>query len=105
MSSKSSFEGIEEGFFLPDGYPDYLRLILTSRVYEIIGETPLTSAVNLSERLGVRVILKREDQQPGFSFKIRGAFNKMSHIPEDKRQRGVIACSSGTSIQNFVNIR
>lgn len=90
-----SFESIPKSFLLPDGYPDYLRLILTSRVYEITQETQLTSAVNLSAKLGVRVVLKREDLQPVFSFKIRGAYNKMAHIPEEERWKGVVACSAG----------
>jgi threonine dehydratase len=92
-----SFANIPKSFLLPDGYPDYLRLILTSRVYEITQETPLTSAVNLSGKLGVRVVLKREDLQPVFSFKIRGAYNRMANIPEDERWKGVVACSAGTS--------
>jgi threonine dehydratase len=91
-----SFEGIPKSFLLPDGYPDYLRMILTSRVYEITHETQLTSAVNLSTKMGVRVVLKREDLQPVFSFKIRGAYNKMAHIPEEERWKGVVACSAGT---------
>jgi len=91
-----SFEGIPRSFLLPDGYPDYLRLILTSRVYEITQETQLTNAVNLSAKLGVRVVLKREDLHDVFSFKIRGAYNKMAHIPEDQRWKGVVACSAGT---------
>ena len=93
-----SFEGIPESFLLPDRYPDYLRLILTSRVYEITEETPLTPAINLSSSLGVRVVLKREDLHPVFSFKIRGAYNKMAHIPEEERWKGVVACSAGTVI-------
>jgi threonine dehydratase len=91
-----SFDSIPKSFLLPDGYPDYLRLILTSRVYEITQETALTSAVNLSGKLGARVVMKREDLQPVFSFKIRGAYNKMAHIPEDDRWKGVVACSAGT---------
>jgi threonine dehydratase len=91
-----SFEGIPKSFLLPDGYPDYLRMILTSRVYEITHETQLTSAVNLSTKMSVRVVLKREDLQPVFSFKIRGAYNKMAHIPEEERWKGVVACSAGT---------
>jgi threonine dehydratase len=90
-----SFAGIPQSFLLPDGYPDYLRLILTSRVYEVAQETPLTAAVNLSAKLGVRVVLKREDLQPVFSFKIRGAYNKMANIPEEERWKGVVACSAG----------
>jgi threonine dehydratase len=91
-----SFEGIPTSFILPDGYPDYLRLILTSRVYEITQETPLNPAINLSAKLGVKVVLKREDLHPVFSFKIRGAYNKMAHIPEDERWKGVVACSAGS---------
>jgi threonine dehydratase len=90
-----SFDNIPKSFLLPDGYPDYLRLILTSRVYEITQETPLTQAVNLSAKLGVRVVMKREDLHPVFSFKIRGAYNRMAHIPEDERWKGVVACSAG----------
>jgi threonine dehydratase len=92
---RPSFAGIPNSFLLSDGYPDYLRLILTSRVYEITQETALTFAVNLSGKLGVRVVMKREDLQPVFSFKIRGAYNKMAHISEEDRWKGVVACSAG----------
>jgi threonine dehydratase len=95
LSPRPSFKGIPMSFLLPDGHPDYLRLILTSRVYEITEATPLSSAINLSSTLGVRVVLKREDLQPVFSFKIRGAYNKMAHIPEEERWKGVVACSAG----------
>ncbi len=60
-------------YFLPNGYPDYLRLILTSRVYDVIEESKMSYAVNLSNRLESRVLLKREDLLPVFSFKLRGA--------------------------------
>ena len=80
--------------------PQYLRLILTSRVYDIITETPVTHAINLSSRLGLKVLLKREDLQPVFSFKVRGAYNKMAHLPEENRWKGVIACSAGTGIES-----
>ena len=106
--SHPSFAGIPKSFLLPDGYPDYLRLILTSRVYEITQETPLTSAINLSAKLGVRVVLKREDLQPVFSFKIRGAYNRMANIPEDERWKGVVACSAGiphTYLLAYTNMR
>lgn len=86
---------VPEAFLLPDGYPDYLRLILTSRVYEVVEETPLTHAVNLSSRLECNVLLKREDLQPVFSFKLRGAYNKMAHLDPNERWRGVVACSAG----------
>lgn len=88
---------------LPNGdtpdHPDYLRLILTSRVYDIIKETPLTTATNLSEKVGATVLLKREDLQPVFSFKIRGAYNKMAHLTEEERWRGVVAVSAGNHAQ------
>ncbi|KAH8144415.1 uncharacterized protein LAJ45_11583 [Morchella importuna] len=82
-----------------DGAPDYMRLILTSRVYDVIKETPVTHAVNLSNRLGYKVLMKREDLQPVFSFKLRGAYNKMAHMPAEDRWKGVIACSAGNHAQ------
>ena len=72
----------------------YLRLILTSRVYDVVKETPLTLATNLSNRLECNVLLKREDLQPVFSFKLRGAYNKMAHLDPKDRWRGVVACSA-----------
>ncbi|KAL6163323.1 threonine deaminase [Exserohilum turcicum] len=90
---------IPEAFILPNGYPDYLRLILTSRVYEVVNETPLTTATNLSNRLECNVMLKREDLQPVFSFKLRGAYNKMAHLEPKDRWRGVVACSAGNHAQ------
>ncbi|KAJ5734412.1 hypothetical protein N7493_003198 [Penicillium malachiteum] len=91
--------GIPESCLLPTGYPDYLRLILTSRVYDVIDETPLHHAVNLSNRLESRVLLKREDLLPVFSFKLRGAYNKMAHLNPEQRWKGVIACSAGNHAQ------
>lgn len=82
-------------FLLPNGFPDYHKLILTSRVYDILKETPLTTATNLSNRLECKVLLKREDLQEVFSFKIRGAYNKMAHIDPNDRWKGVVACSAG----------
>ncbi|KAF2867871.1 threonine dehydratase-like protein [Massariosphaeria phaeospora] len=90
---------IPAAFLLPTGYPDYLRLILTSRVYEVVTETPLTHATNLSNRLECNVLLKREDLQPVFSFKLRGAYNKMAHLDHKDRWRGVVACSAGNHAQ------
>jgi threonine dehydratase len=86
-------------YLLPNGYPDYLRLILTSRVYDVIEESKLSFAVNLSNRLESRVLLKREDLLPVFSFKLRGAYNKMAHLPPTARWKGVIACSAGNHAQ------
>jgi threonine dehydratase len=76
-----------------------LRLILTSRVYEAAVETPLEEAPGLSLELGNRVLLKREDLQPVFSFKLRGAYNRMAHLSEAERCRGVIAASAGNHAQ------
>jgi threonine dehydratase len=90
---------VPDAFLLPNGYPDYLRLILTSRVYEVVRETPLTHAINLSNRLECNVMLKREDLQPVFSFKLRGAYNKMAHLDPKDRWKGVIACSAGMTME------
>jgi threonine dehydratase len=76
-----------------------LRLILDSRVYDVALETPLEPAVRLSRRLGNDVLLKREDLQPIFSYKIRGAYNRIAHLTEDERRRGVIAASAGNHAQ------
>ena len=69
----------------------YLERILNARVYDVAIESPLDVARNLSRRLGNQVLLKREDMQPIFSFKLRGAFNKMARLPEAELRRGVIA--------------
>ena len=78
---------------------DYLERILGARVYDVAVETPLEVAPNLSARLGNRVLLKREDMQPVFSFKCRGAYNKMAHLPAATLGRGVIASSAGNHAQ------
>jgi threonine dehydratase len=76
-----------------------LRLILTSRVYDVAHETPLEPAPRLSHRLGNDVLLKREDLQPVFSFKLRGAYNKIAHMSDAERRRGVMAASAGNHAQ------
>jgi threonine dehydratase len=78
---------------------DYLKKILTARVYDVAVETPLEPARNLSRRLHSKVLLKREDQQPVFSFKLRGAYNKMAHLSPEQLQRGVICASAGNHAQ------
>ena len=78
---------------------DYLQKILTARVYDVAIETPLEVAKNLSERLNNRVLLKREDTQPVFSFKLRGAYNKMAHLSPAQLKRGVICASAGNHAQ------
>ena len=76
-----------------------LREILTSRVYEVARETPLDRAPRLSRRLDNEVLLKREDLQPVFSFKIRGAYNRIARLSQADRARGVIAASAGNHAQ------
>jgi threonine dehydratase len=78
---------------------DYLQKILTAKVYDVAIESPLDLAPALSRRLGNRILLKREDQQPVFSFKLRGAYNKMAHLSPAERARGVIAASAGNHAQ------
>ncbi len=86
MAGMSDFDGL-------------LREILTSRVYDVARETPLEPAARLSARLDTTVLLKREDLQPIFSFKIRGAYNRMARFSPEERARGVIAASAGNHAQ------
>lgn len=83
----------------PLPYSDYLIRILTASVYDVAVETPLEPARSLSVRLKNNILLKREDLQPVFSFKIRGAYNKMSKLPKDALACGVIAASAGNHAQ------
>ena len=76
-----------------------LRLILTTRVYDVARTTPLDRAHRLSLRTGNHVFLKREDLQPIFSFKLRGAYNRMAHLSADERVRGVLTASAGNHAQ------
>ena len=78
---------------------DYLKKILTARVYDVAVESPLEPAKNLSQRLKNTVLLKREDQQPVFSFKLRGAYNKMAHLSAAQLKKGVICASAGNHAQ------
>ncbi|MES9926868.1 MAG: threonine ammonia-lyase, biosynthetic, partial [Candidatus Thiodiazotropha sp. 6PDIVS] len=77
----------------------YIEKILRARVYDVAKETPLDRINLLSSRLDNQVLLKREDMQPVFSFKLRGAYNKMVSLPEAKREQGVIAASAGNHAQ------
>ncbi len=78
---------------------DYLRKILNARVYDVAVESALDTARALSARLGNTVLLKREDQQPVFSFKLRGAYNKMAHLSAEQLASGVICASAGNHAQ------
>jgi threonine dehydratase len=90
-----SWPRLSPHLLLPTKTPDYLRLILTSRVYEIIKETPLVNALNLSAKFGNQIYLKREDLHEVFSFKIRGAYNFMASLSDEERWKGVVTCSAG----------
>ncbi len=79
--------------------PDYLERILKARVYDVAQETPLELAPNLSARLNNRLLLKREDMQSVFSFKLRGAYNKMAQLSPELLAQGVIAASAGNHAQ------
>ena len=83
---------------LPPG-SSYLQRILNARVYEVARETALTAATKLSKRVGNKVWLKREDEQDVFSFKLRGAYNKMAHLTPGQRDAGVICASAGNHAQ------
>ena len=78
---------------------DYLKKILTARVYDVAVETNLEIATSLSARLNNTVLLKREDQQPVHSFKLRGAYNKMAHLSPAQLKKGVICASAGNHAQ------
>jgi threonine dehydratase len=78
---------------------DYLKKILTARVYDVARETPLDLAPTLSQRYQNRIYFKREDMQDVFSFKVRGAYNKMAHLSEGQLKRGVICASAGNHAQ------
>jgi len=78
---------------------DYLQRILKSRVYDVVSESPLELAPALSKRIGNRLLLKREDLHPVFSFKLRGAYNKMALLPRKQLRKGVIAASAGNHAQ------
>ena len=79
----------------------YIKRILDARVYDVARETPVDRAELMSRRLGNRVWLKREDLQPVFSFKLRGAYNKMHNLSEEQRARGVVAASAGNHAQGL----
>src|SRR4026209_214734 len=78
---------------------NYIERILKARVYDVAIESPLEAAPRLSRRLGNTVLLKREDLQPVFSFKLRGAYNKIAHLTPEERSRGVITASAGNPSQ------
>src|ERR1700716_534017 len=80
-------------------HDNYLERILKARVYDVASETPLELAPGLSRRLRNHLLIKREDLQPVFSFKLRGAYNKMAGLPRSRLAKGVIAASAGNHAQ------
>ena len=78
---------------------DYIKKILTARVYDVAIESPLEAMPRLSRRLSNRVLLKREDLQPVFSFKLRGAYNKIAQLPREALDKGIICASAGNHAQ------
>ena len=78
---------------------DYLKKILNARVYDVAVESPLEYAPTLSARMDNNIYLKREDMQSVFSFKLRGAYNKMAHLTPAQLKRGVICASAGNHAQ------
>ena len=78
---------------------DYLDLIRNAKVYDVAVRSPLEPAINLSERLNNRILMKREDLQPVFSFKLRGAYNRIAALEAEELQRGVICSSAGNHAQ------
>jgi len=83
---------------VPDAF-DYISKILNAKVYDVCKETDLHHAPKLSQKLSNRVLLKREDQQPIYSFKLRGAYNKIAQMTPEEKQRGLTACSAGNHAQ------
>ena len=77
----------------------YIERILKARVYDVAIESPLEPAPRLSRRLGNSILFKREDLQPVFSFKLRGAYNKIANLDDATAQRGVICASAGNHAQ------
>lgn len=78
---------------------DYVEKILKARVYDVAVETPLEEMPQLSKRLNNQILIKREDLQPVFSFKLRGAYNRMSQLTEAEKAKGVVASSAGNHAQ------
>lgn len=101
QSSTRPFPELAASDYDHSGQPDYLKLILTSRVYDVVDNagSPLNHAVNLSHKCNANVHLKREDLLPVFSFKLRGAYNMIAKLHSKTPLNGVIACSAGNHAQ------
>ena len=95
----STIAGMQAGSGGSDDVYDWLREILTAPVYDVARRTPLEAAPRLSKRIKNAVWLKREDLQPVFSFKLRGAYNRMRKLTPEEKARGVLAVSAGNHAQ------
>lgn len=93
------YSSLPSYLLLPSGTPDYLRMCLSADIYNLVKTTPLQRANKLSTKLGCEIFLKREDLQPVFSFKLRGAYNLMRTLEGEQKWKGVIACSAGNHAQ------
>ena len=82
----------------------YLKMIEEASVYDVAIDSPTTHAINLSLKENNNIYLKREDLQPIFSFKNRGAFNKIFNLPNDKKSNGIIAASAGNHAQGVASV-
>ena len=80
-------------------FKDYVKKIESANLYDLVQKTPINFASSLSEKLENRIYIKREDLQPVFSFKIRGAYNKLKNLSKLELDRGVIAASAGNHAQ------
>jgi len=85
---------------VPDAF-DYLKRILDSKVYDVCKETDLQHAPKMSKRLRNRILLKREDQHPVYSFKLRGAYNRVVKLTTEEKQQGITCCSAGNHAQGI----
>ncbi|ODV80698.1 threonine deaminase [Suhomyces tanzawaensis NRRL Y-17324] len=103
QDAKKRYPELLDSDFTPEGLPDYVKLILTSRVYDVVDRagTPLGHAINLSHKCNANIYLKREDLLPVFSFKLRGAYNMIANLHANSKTplSGVIACSAGNHAQ------
>lgn len=103
FQSSAKYPGLQKSDFTASGDPNYIKLILTSRVYDVVDEagTPLAHAINLSSKCNSNIYLKREDLLPVFSFKLRGAYNMIANLHANNKSAlsGVIACSAGNHAQ------
>lgn len=101
LSTLKKYPQLSPSDYTEAGEPDYLKLILTTRVYDVVDNagTPLSHAINLSHKCNAKVHLKREDLLPVFSFKLRGAYNMIAQLHSKAPLKGVIACSAGNHAQ------